>query len=265
MKADALPHVDCEVVLVTPKMALQWLSKNTMNRCVVEARVDMYSGFLSGGEWLFDAMPIRFDVNGTLLDGQHRLLAIARTSIPAPMLVVRGIPTESFKVIDTGRPKNHGDMLSAIGEKSHNILAGAARAVILCEGKLPFNHGLSTKAILDCVNKNPDLRKYAVTPPRVAKMLPPAIGVAMKYLFSRHDPSLAEWFFDRMLDGQNLSKGDPVLLLRDRLGARPGGRGTTLSRQYKVALTIKAWNATRQGRTLQVLKWVEGEEFPDVE
>jgi hypothetical protein len=257
------PALDVKVVFVTPEMAEAWLHNNTMNRGMSEHVVSKYEAALLNGAWTPDGASIQFAPDGTLLDGQQRLEAIKRTGRSLHMVVVRGVPKESFVNIDTGKSRTQGDMLSASGEKNFNVLAGALRRVYLIESRIRWSGADVTPAMIRAtLSAHAEIRQFVSSPPRLKKLLPTSVGVALRYLTWRRDPSLSAWFFERLADGINLTRDDPVLLLKDRLSANRGH--TRLTQEFCAVITIKAWNATRTGRPLQVLKWVDSESFPTV-
>lgn len=79
--------VKVESKLITPELALKMLGKNTDNRALRSHRVDQYVRDITQGDWKINGVPIIFDENGTLRDGQHRLHAIAKAQIAMPMIV----------------------------------------------------------------------------------------------------------------------------------------------------------------------------------
>lgn len=93
------------IINITPPIAREWLKSNTDNRPVRPSQVEALRAAFDRGEYKPTHQGIAFDDQGVLLDGQHRLHAIALIDNPAavfPMLVSRGMPRETFKVIDTG-------------------------------------------------------------------------------------------------------------------------------------------------------------------
>ena len=66
----------------------------------------------------------------------------------------------------------------------------------------------------------------------------------------------AEEFAEHLTSGAGLHRGHPLLMLRNRLLGSQRDQYSTLSgREALVAIAIKAWNAWREGRTLQTLSW----------
>lgn len=71
-----------------------------------------YARQMREGLWHFNAETIKFDVNGNLLDGQHRLMAIVKSGCAISCLVVRNLPSEVFSTIDRGTIRSYGDVFS---------------------------------------------------------------------------------------------------------------------------------------------------------
>lgn len=108
-------QITSEVVTITPQIASLWLDKfnNPNNRKIYEDRVKNYAQRIVRGEWLLgDAL--KFDKNGVLIDGQHRLSAVIHTNQPVQFLVLRGFEPESAQVLDRGmlRSLSHVAQLS---------------------------------------------------------------------------------------------------------------------------------------------------------
>ena len=105
--------ITTEQMLITPEMALDWLTScNTHNRVVRPNGVHEIVEIIKRGEWQMTHQGIAFSDKDVLLDGQHRLLAIVETNTPVPMLVTRGLKEETFQAIDRGIKRNVGDALS---------------------------------------------------------------------------------------------------------------------------------------------------------
>ncbi len=112
-------RVTAEVELVTPIKALEYLSTNIFNRPIAPNRIRRYARNMADGKWILTGEGIIFDLHGRLIDGQNRLWAVVEARTPAPLLVVRGVITESQKVIDDGLSRNVGDWLSYAGDFSN--------------------------------------------------------------------------------------------------------------------------------------------------
>lgn len=103
-------------IMVTPEMAQQFLDTQDNNRHVNPKHVREIALNMLKGSWRRSPQPICFDVNGKLIDGQHRMLALIMANLTLPFFVVRNVPVESADHIDCGRPRNILDRLK-IGHK----------------------------------------------------------------------------------------------------------------------------------------------------
>lgn len=128
--------MEISTILVTPDLAREWLDKhNTNNRPLQKGHVGFLANQMKAGKWMETGDSIKFGKNRELIDGQHRLMAIIRTGIPIPFLVVREVDDEAFEVIDTGRKRSAADVLMVAsifegGPERMKFLSGAIRAIL---------------------------------------------------------------------------------------------------------------------------------------
>lgn len=101
------------IITITPDLASHLLSANINNRKVTQSNVEYWCACLKGGDVKLTHQGIA--VNGTianpirLIDGQHRLMAIVKTGIPARFLVAEEVPMEAFAALDNGKPRSMAD------------------------------------------------------------------------------------------------------------------------------------------------------------
>lgn len=81
------------------------------NRKIRKERVARYAADLRRGKWRLTGEPVRLDEEGRLLNGQHRLTAIAQSGCEAPMMFVSGISKSTRMVQDTGLPPTQADWM----------------------------------------------------------------------------------------------------------------------------------------------------------
>ena len=92
-----------EIVLMTPQKAKEILTyKNGKNRYIRMNTVAKFVQDIKEGRWQVTHQGIAFDENGTLIDGQHRLLAIAEGGRDCQIMVSYNVPRKSFSVLDCG-------------------------------------------------------------------------------------------------------------------------------------------------------------------
>lgn len=91
---------------IGPEEAEKYLSGNTHNRPVRQKKVEKYAIIAREGKWKLTHQGIAFTEDGTLIDGQHRLMAIwwlwteHKVRVTAPMMVTRGLPIGTQLVVD---------------------------------------------------------------------------------------------------------------------------------------------------------------------
>ena len=124
------------VASVTPDAARRLLDGNTGNRRLRRATVARYAATMAAGNWLPSTEAIVIGTSGRLLNGQHRLSAIIESGVTVELLIIAGVPDETFKVIDRGVPRSASDAL-----KIDKRLAEAAVAII--------RHAFGEKSVTD--------------------------------------------------------------------------------------------------------------------
>ena len=67
--------------------------------------MEQYLSEMLQGDWHLGCDAIGFDLNGTLINGQHRLYAATRSGKTIPFLVARGLPPESKNSLDIGKKR----------------------------------------------------------------------------------------------------------------------------------------------------------------
>lgn len=270
----AAPKPTSMVIPVSSEMAARWLKLNTRNRALSPIVVDQYLNDMAAGNWTFAADPIRFSVNGNLLDGQHRLTALAALDgHTIPMLVVRGLPEESQLVMDQGRKRQPGAQLELLGIKYANHIAAAAKVYIIWESGAIFKDNkaqrLSSPRIQQWVASHPELVEAANSHHAILMEpdSPPSVTQAAFMRFHQISESGAHEFFASLASGAGLSEGDPILALDKRL-RRIRKEGFRVTNRDVLALFILAWNAWRDGRSMAKFQKPKGaawtaESFPE--
>lgn len=95
MNAD-VSKIICEVVLVTPSLASEWLKQNVANRPLDEALVQRYADTMKSGKWLLNGKTIVFDEDGLMRNGQHRCHAAILAQVSFPSVVVKNLSRDAF-------------------------------------------------------------------------------------------------------------------------------------------------------------------------
>lgn len=268
--ATAKPDVTIE--RITPKKAEEYLGHNIKNRNIRRRDVDAIARDMKSGDWDFNGESIKFDTDGSLSDGQHRLLAIVESGTTQQMVVVRNIRPEAQDSIDTGAGRKLHDVLKLRGEVHGPSLAAALRLVTLWKNGYRSVNGANFRPTnpqcLATLDKHPELRDHTRQAVLVANNcdLPGSVAALCIWLFNNIDSEDCAHFFERLSSEVGHVKGDPIYELRRTL-ANSRDHRSERSRTWLLAITIKAWNAYRDGEPVSLYKFRSGgsnpEKFPE--
>ena len=264
------------VQTVTPKKAAEFLEANTSNRPLSSSVVKGFAEAMTRGDWMVTHQGIAFDVDGVLVDGQHRLAAILEADVPVEMTVFTEVNRGTFDVLDTGKRRNAADVLALDGERSVTMLAAMVRTVWLYENRpdLSWSGGaaaVTNHQIVTTLSAHPTLREFVV----VGEQLAAAIGMiksaagAASYLVVQANPKadLAGWF-DGVTDGAGLAKGDARLVLRrvmfNMTRQREGQPRRRRDTREHVGLYFKAFNSWAAGELPGQLRFASRDRLPAI-
>lgn len=255
--------MDIKVETITPEMAIELLQLNTKNRPLNQRHVETLVTEIKEGRWQLNGESIK--LNGTrLLDGQHRLTAVAMSGKPIQSLVIRGVNTDAFDTIDLNRRRNGGDVLSIAGEENATGLAATLQVIHAYRtGQFNKSYRLPATKMQEELQMFPGCRKSVTMAHQKGSLMPVSVAAGFHYLGSLVSPEIADRFLDDLVTGAGLSFGDPVLLLRNRLIENRRSKAR-LQKRYIAALTIKTLNARLSGSEPKVLRWSATEDFPDI-
>lgn len=260
------------VIDVDAATAERILSGNLANRKVKENHLKGLSTDWALNNYKFNGAPILIAEDGTLLDGQHRLLAVIRSGVTVPMLVIRGFRNETQTTVDTGVKRNVADILQLRGEKNSTSLASITRLAMAWTYNGParlLDKTFTTNQCIDFIDQNPDLRLAASK----------CKTIADRYHLSRSFTAFAWWVLNRISPEDNaefwsLLLGSPQpphpvaalqsALLKDLANRRSGRRRLPV---HQLAMLFKTWNLYMTGGTCALMTFKVGgakpERFPE--
>lgn len=260
--------------LITPDIARKYLAMASPNRKVRPGVVTRYVADMEAGNWSYTGDPIRFDVDGEMFDGQHRLLACIEANTAFRSLVVRGLPKEVMKYTDVGARRSLGDVLKLQGETEINALGAAIvtgwrwdQGVVTDTSVFP-----TISESLTWLEENPLIRqgtqrmKFAVSLP-MRLSVGPAGAFGMRLLAGDYDQQAVEQFIDGLRRGVDMSDTDPRFAMR-RWAMNMVERKASMGKPppyYYLALLIKTWNFWIEGRQIRQIVWKPTlEDFPEL-
>ncbi|MCM0619818.1 hypothetical protein [Nocardioides bruguierae] len=242
--------------------------RNLGNRNRSASVVARYARDMAAGNWQLNGDAIRFDVDGRLIDGQHRLQACVESGVPLTSFVVWNLPREAQATMDDGRKRTMANTLQFAG---HDVHAKTVSSILRRALILDWTDGARTKG--GTAPSKAEMSAYYDAHPLVgaaavaadltrANVRCAASTLGLAYLiFARIDPAQAEEFFVKLRTGAGLEEGDPILVLRNRL-TREGSTRLATESDETLAWFILAWNAKRAGRRIKILRHKTGDRFP---
>lgn len=273
--ASEYPDVSVSIETITPKTAERMLQFNTHNR--KPKRSPLREEMLSGG-WMLNGATIVFAKDGTLLDGQNRLIQCIASDVTITSVVVRGIDEAAQVTMDCGVKRTLKDFLS---------LAGYKDTVDLCTIALYMyrkslgqdirnlagrnGHDQSVRSIFAYFISHDEeiitLKKRTVRVSKKYKGISTGPFAALVDEFNKVSDEDAEAFISQIASPTPTSQPCAKLKEAFRINAEqdPDKRYTT---KKVLALTIKAWNAFMRGDEIALLGYKEGgakpENFPKI-
>jgi hypothetical protein len=244
-----------EWIDVTPDLARTWLLlvPETQRRESVFV-VNKYAKTMRDGGWRETAEPITFDTDGGLIQGKHRLMALVIAGVTIRFLVVRGMPKDSFAVLDIGRPRTAAQFMS--GTYQYAIVT-AARLLWAVETGVPAHENFKVWKTwplddqIAYVKKWPELETWAAlanaTSRRTrigSKFLLAVAAQAERTSHAKHLPL----FFEGLKEGEAHDwrpVGDPRGLLRSKFmsPSAPAYNSVPNLIDAGYSMAVKAWNA----------------------
>lgn len=238
--------------LITPSIAEKMLQANLNNRNIRPAHVENIAREMSEGRFQTNGDAIRFDSNGVLLDGQHRLYGILYSKTSQKMLVVRGLEPETMKTIDSGVKRTNGDRINMSGIKNGNVVAAAMNVMYSLAGQTQ-KASLTPTQLFDIYERHPGISD-SITKCHGRTVVSPSFLAAFHYIgtFTGY-PDEADAFLETMVTGIPASPDDPALAVREKI-ISVKTKSREVPRSFLLENLSVAWEAKRTGRGLRIIK-----------
>jgi len=263
---------------ITPEIAGLLLRKNVENnRAVMAGVVLKYANSMKAGQWdMNTGDTIKVSDDGFVLDGQHRLYAVIKSGVTIHSFVAYGLSKESFRNIDIGKSRKIADALHFSGIPSSKVVAAAIQlysnlkkgnmlGVMRSPNTIGRGHAgggctyktessaacrLSALDIENIYNANRDKwQKYINTYLRKGVVVDTRSNISGMWAYlAEINENDADEFFARLVEGDSLVSGSPILALRERLLSAKNTKSGFLSSAERRAVYISAWNAYRKGK-----------------
>ena len=259
-------------VILTPAIAEEYLAAVIAPlRAVNEPSLARLLTDIRTGNYVYTSDPIKFDVDGNLIDGLVRLHAIIKSNESLLVTIATGVDPVARHVIDTQAKFSLAQSLELEGVKHAGNVAAALKAIQAWDrgdhlaDPDPFRGATTNRGSLAFLAANPSVETVASDAAKLSKRLGTLTTkqlAAFIWAFdklSRDDRTL---FFTRLENGVNTGEKDPIYQLRELLTAN-SNTVDKLSTRTVNALVIKAWNSFRTTGQVKTLKFIGGGSKPE--
>lgn len=260
-----MARVTHKTMSVEPDQAQKWLECNVANRTLRPSRVKEYASAMQEGRWLYTADPIRFDLDGKLIDGQHRLMAVVKSGCTVEMHVVRGLAPEAQDAVDTGVIRTAADALKVRGFKHGSQLAATIPIVNWLLKGGGFAASYSRDDVVYWTGVHEGLDAIVESAYRDRHLLPCQLApYAAAYYAGRvraADQAAADEFFvEQLVNTIGLTSGSPALATRRYLlGLREDKRPNNKAAKASTVLALmEGYQHFRAGRSLFTMRTPRG-------
>lgn len=227
----------------------------------------MLADAMASGGWATNTQDIKIAYLGNrafLIDGQHRLNAIIMAKKSIQMLVSRIIVKDEAELmfhtthIDIGRNRDAADMLHLLGIEEAKALIPSVKAMLNLMSGNPYAWRTENPWTLAELHEFMRPRQLALKEAAqmgggLTKKLKglPKRSWTSAYFFTHQHHKNADIFWSAMRTGENLSKGNPMLTLREFILMNPMGETENQHVYDGVGVIFYAFNKFLEGKELR--------------
>lgn len=250
--------MEIRIEVITPQKAAYYLEKNKRNRTLSTHVVKNYAEQMRSGTFKETGDSIKFDTNGILIDGQHRLQAIIMSGVSCKFVIAENLHETAFDCLDIGKKRGAGDSLSILGCANAARVAAMLRVLYVLRtepsGLIPITKlkggGLVSNAdVVTLFKEEPKSEELVSLIGKGHKTALSYCGSGLLGLFYdcwKKEPDVVLDFFTKISTGVNLQEHHPILYLRHYL-MRDAMAPIKLPNGLKYWLFIKIWQDCRKG------------------
>jgi hypothetical protein len=260
------------MVDVSTELAARWLKNNFRNRPVKDDVVTAYARDMLNGVWVPTHQGIAFNDRDELIDGQHRLLAVIKSTKTIRMMVTFGLPAKitlpngketemtTMDAVDRGRTRSVADQLTIQhGLKNGSIIVSISSALAgLCCGER--TRRLSVQQTLEIYREFQPAVDYVIAH-RSKQAGLKTIGVLAGFAYAYStDQACMDWggkvaaMFTAVCTGKELVDGSPIAMLRTFLTSEEAKLFTRSFDRGLQELTLQAIHLELQGKQVAKLE-----------
>lgn len=253
---------------ITPEIAKSIL-KNTVNRRVSTGSVRAYANDMKNGNWDENVgSAISIDVNGNLVDGQHRLLAVVQSNETINMWVCRNV--KQHGVYDNNRKRTISDQIGIVKPELEKIYKSTRYVSVakMLITHLPHENvdgyfrAVTPREVIDYTEAHKKtldgfwLRLSQMTVAKIS-VKPVLVGLYLAYI-GGVDMNTIDTFYEILRTGMGTKQEDfPIVAYRNYLKDSRGINATDeeVSRCQYALKKYMSGACTRSSKALKKLIW----------
>lgn len=282
-----LKNITVTIEEIGPKEAAEILSKNlACQRHIRPSHIKYIAREMSENRWVTNGDTIVFSDSDKLINGQNRMTAVVKSGTTQQFIVVRGIPESAFHTIDRNAVRTHADLNQIAGKNIPGYRSSVCGVLWKHEraasrdGSINMFDRPDYEDLDEIDKKNSNAIEISHQFTSAANKtlgLPPSItGACFVLIANKRGIADAQEFVTRLINGDMLAVGNPILVLRNTLVADQVATAK-LPPFIKMAMVIKGFNLWKSGKTgvrlkityslggMENGKFVKGESFPQIQ
>lgn len=234
---------------ITPSQAKEYLEKNTINRNVNATNLAFLTKEIKDGNFKYNGESIIISEHGTLMDGQHRLMAAVAANMSITVNLVLGVVEDCMSTINTGKPRGGADVLSMFDVKNSHATAATIKKILerynlqitavdgrkikIANHQILEFYNSKKEIIIEIIDFSNHLFNVGT------KILTPAYISGFIYLMSYEDNIGAIEFFREIMTGVKLRDSNVAQIMRTRLINEKISK-SKMTEKHKAQMIIKA-------------------------
>jgi len=246
-----------QIKTATKELVDSLLEMNINNRPIRKGIVECYKQDISDGRWFVTNQGIGIDINGVLVDGQHRLQAIKDMGYPPiRLLILSGLDPEVRSVIDQHAKRSVRDIWRLVFD--HNVGSQApAICSVIYRARTNFKAGkISPQRLRDVLEEHTEeMQLILENVQNISKWAAPFLA-AFVATIKTHPTKTQEvlQFIARVSCGENLTRKMPEYHLRNYLMTTRGPTGGNMLQQERYLKATRALMASLNGEEMGILR-----------
>lgn len=277
------PHTEFHSVEITPEIAKRLLDNtdSKVQRKLKRNHVVWLSNTMKEKQFKQNnGDTIRQDIEGNIIDGQHRLAACIDANFTLKTIFVKGLETDIIKTINIGqKTRTFTDVLEINHRTNYkycNVITASVKFIIRFQKSI-FTAGgaginksnLSTETFLKWIDKNPEIIDFIgetmIIVANGDRLIKASVFCGLKWVLDKYNKTESDIFFQMLSDGIGLKKSSPIYTLRKKIFASKFGvnqKKYKIKQRELIFLILKTWNSYLDNKT--ITRFVMPKDMPKI-